>query len=99
MISREGPRAAVADVNGDGKEDVYIGGASSHAAKLYIQTANGFKKTNEELFQQVDSFFVQPELTKTLSLKSKTPLIFKSLASRSTSDFLMPEISEILKPK
>jgi hypothetical protein len=52
LISREGPRAAIADVNGDGKEDVFIGGATSHAAKLYIQTANGFKKTNEELFQQ-----------------------------------------------
>ncbi|MEY3245555.1 MAG: hypothetical protein RL253_712, partial [Bacteroidota bacterium] len=52
LISREGPRAAIADVNGDGKEDVFIGGATSHAAKLYIQTANGFKKTNEALFQQ-----------------------------------------------
>jgi hypothetical protein len=52
LISREGPRAAIADVNGDGKEDVFIGGATSHAAKLYIQTANGLKKTNEELFQQ-----------------------------------------------
>jgi hypothetical protein len=51
LISREGPRAAIADVNGDGKEDVFIGGATSHAAKLYIQTATGFKKTNEELFQ------------------------------------------------
>ncbi len=52
LISREGPRAAVADVNGDGRDDVFIGGATSHAAKLYVQTTNGFKKTNEEFFQQ-----------------------------------------------
>jgi hypothetical protein len=52
LISREGPRAAVADVNGDGKEDVFIGGASSHAAKLYVQINTGFKKTNETLFQE-----------------------------------------------
>lgn len=52
LISREGPRAAVADINGDGRDDVFIGGATSHAASLYIQTANGFKKSNEELFQQ-----------------------------------------------
>jgi len=39
LISREGPRAAVADVNGDGRDDLFIGGATSHAASLYIQTA------------------------------------------------------------
>lgn len=50
LISREGPRAAVGDVNGDGKEDVFIGGATSHPAAMYIQTATGFKKSNESLF-------------------------------------------------
>jgi hypothetical protein len=52
LISREGPRAAIADVNGDGKEDIFIGGAASHAAKLYVQSGTGLKKTNEELFEQ-----------------------------------------------
>jgi hypothetical protein len=50
LISKEGPRAAIADVNGDGKEDVFIGGAATHAAKLYIQTSTGFSKTSEDLF-------------------------------------------------
>ena len=50
LISREGPRAAVGDVNGDGAEDVFIGGAAGRPATLYIQTPNGLKKSNETVF-------------------------------------------------
>jgi enediyne biosynthesis protein E4 len=41
MLSREGPRAAVADVNADGLEDVFIGGTLSHPGQLYLQTPDG----------------------------------------------------------
>jgi enediyne biosynthesis protein E4 len=44
MLSREGPRAAVADVNGDGKEDIFIGGAANQPGQLYLQTQKGFVK-------------------------------------------------------
>src|SRR5690606_28907854 len=40
-LSREGPSLAVADVNGDGHEDIFIGGAQDQAATLYLHRGNG----------------------------------------------------------
>ena len=44
MLSHQGPKATVADVNGDGLPDVFIGGTASAIGQLYLQTAAGFVK-------------------------------------------------------
>ncbi len=51
MVSREGPLVAVGDVNGDGLDDFFIGGAKGQPSALYVQRANGtFVATNQALF-------------------------------------------------
>jgi len=56
MLSREGPKAAVADVNKDGLQDIFIGGAKGQAGQLYIQSKNGFIKTNQAAFEEDKNF-------------------------------------------
>ncbi len=41
MLSREGPAIAVGDINGDGNEDIFLGGAKNQAGRIYIQTDSG----------------------------------------------------------
>ena len=51
MRSAEGPKMARTDVNGDGLDDIFIGGAKNEAGALYIQISEGrFSQTNEALF-------------------------------------------------
>lgn len=47
-----GPGAAVGDVNGDGREDFFIGAASNYEAGLYFQTSSGFEKQRVPAFQE-----------------------------------------------
>ncbi len=57
MLSREGARVARGDVNADGLEDLYIGGAKGQAGQLYLQNgAGGFTKKEQEVFSQFRDF-------------------------------------------
>lgn len=50
-LSQFGPALAVADVNNDGFDDVFIGGASGKEAVLYLYQNNTFIKSNQLLWQ------------------------------------------------
>ena len=41
MLSQEGPALAVGDINNDGNEDFYIGGAKNQSGLLYLNLGDG----------------------------------------------------------
>ena len=64
-LSQMGPAMAKGDVNNDGLDDVYLGGATGHSAYLYIQNRDGsFSISNsnfwekESRYEDVDALFV-----------------------------------------
>src|SRR5205085_2947811 len=52
MLSREGPKVAVGDVNGDGLQDIFIGGTAGHPGQLYLQNTNGKSAYQAGSFQK-----------------------------------------------
>jgi len=55
MLTTEGPPLTVADVNGDGLDDVFVGGGKGQAGALFIQGKDGFKKEFVKTFDQDSS--------------------------------------------
>jgi len=64
MVSTEGPALAIADVNGDGLDDIFMGSSKRDTAQLFVQTLNGkFTKRKQAAFElnlnfeEVDAIF------------------------------------------
>ncbi len=65
MVSAEGPALAVGDINNDGLEDVFIGGAKRIKNTIFMQRSNGqFERVsstllaNDSIFEDVDASLV-----------------------------------------
>jgi len=53
MMSTEGPRLCKGDVNGDGLDDIFVGGAKGQPGELLVQNSKGsFKSVNKLLFEK-----------------------------------------------
>lgn len=57
MVSSEGPALAVGDINGDGLDDVFIGGAKRKRAAFFLQNSQGTFQLHEQKSLGIDSTY------------------------------------------
>jgi len=52
MCSTEGPKMSIADVNGDGFKDIFIGGSKTNTANIFFGNAQGLLPTKNTIFSK-----------------------------------------------
>ena len=57
MLSTEGPALAIADINQDGLEDIFAGGARNQTSRVWLQQPDGRFLTSSQPALQADSSF------------------------------------------
>ena len=57
MLSQEGPSLAVGDINADGNEDVFIGGAKGQSGKIYVNKGNNSFNVTTQKALDTDATF------------------------------------------
>ncbi|MEO1655734.1 MAG: VCBS repeat-containing protein, partial [Bacteroidota bacterium] len=74
MTSRQGPALAVADLNNDGQEDFFIGGAKNQTSQIYLQGSGSFRRLDtpgfdeDMAFEDVDAIFFDADGDEDLDL-------------------------------
>jgi enediyne biosynthesis protein E4 len=52
QLSKKGPPLAIADINQDGREDFFLGGAIGQKSSIWLQSADGKFSSDSSLFEQ-----------------------------------------------
>jgi hypothetical protein len=63
MVSTEGPAIAVGDANGDGLDDMYLGGGKWQTGALYLQKTNGQFAVSPQVDFRTDSTYEDVDAT------------------------------------
>ena len=62
-VTQQGSPIAIADINNDGKEDLFFGAAKGFVSSLYVSSKNSFRKSsgalfeNDKKYEDVDAIF------------------------------------------